>query len=41
MPVEKLEAAVDTFMVGDGDEVHPARFGEAIDRFRVRIGIRD
>lgn len=32
-PIRDLQAAVDSVVIGDGDEVHPARLGERIDLF--------
>ena len=31
MAVQELEAAADRVVIGDGDEVHAARFGDAVD----------
>ena len=39
VPVEKLEAAVDAVVIGDADEIHAARLGDAIDVVRRRIAL--
>ena len=39
MPVEELEAAVDAVVVGDADQIHPARLGDAIDVVRRGVAL--
>ena len=39
VPVEELETAVDAVVVGDADEIHPARLGHAIDVVRRRVAL--
>ena len=39
MAVQELEAPVDAVVIGDGDEIHAARFGDAVDVLGPRIAI--
>ncbi len=39
MAVEKLEAAVDAVVIGQGDDVHAPRFRDAIDGLGLRVAV--
>ena len=39
VPIEELEAAVDAVVIGDGDEVHAARLGDAVDVLGPRVAV--